>query len=191
MAPVTRNQKIRTQMTISAETNSANLELADVERDQWARFKGRLRTNVGEDFYTSWFARMDLERIHDDCVHMTVPTKFLKSWIQAHYADRVLSCWQSEVPEVKRVELSVRTALRSVAERADVRLGRRDNRPALRVAHPPQKGHVVEARVWVARVDRHWVAVAFVCGRNTIWASVLCRRAVTINAVWCCAIVLT
>lgn len=44
-------------MTISAETTSANLELADVERDQWARFKGRLRTNVGEDFYTSWFAR--------------------------------------------------------------------------------------------------------------------------------------
>lgn len=36
---------------------------------------------------------MDLERIHDDCVHMTVPTKFLKSWIQAHYADRVLACW--------------------------------------------------------------------------------------------------
>ncbi|MFX5903558.1 DnaA N-terminal domain-containing protein, partial [Acinetobacter baumannii] len=86
------------QMTISAESIPAGIELADIERDQWARFKGRLRTNVGEDFYTSWFARMDLERIHDDCVHMTVPTKFLKSWIQAHYADRVLACWQSEAP---------------------------------------------------------------------------------------------
>ncbi|MBN9580820.1 MAG: chromosomal replication initiator protein DnaA [Afipia sp.] len=91
------------------------------EQDHWARFKGRLRSNVGEDFYTSWFARMDLERIHDDCVHMTVPTKFLKSWIQAHYADRVLSCWQSEMPEVKRVELSVRTALRSPAPARDAR----------------------------------------------------------------------
>jgi hypothetical protein len=40
MAPTTSKQKIRPQMTISTETNSANLELADVERDQWARFKG-------------------------------------------------------------------------------------------------------------------------------------------------------
>ena len=108
-------------MTISAQTIPASIELADTERNQWARFKDRLRTNVGEDFYTSWFARMDLERIHDDCVHMTVPTKFLKSWIQAHYADRVLSCWQSEIPDVKRVELTVRTAMRCAPPVKDIK----------------------------------------------------------------------
>lgn len=131
MAGPELNQKIRTQMTISAETISAGIELADIERDQWARFKGRLRTNVGEDFYTSWFARMDLERIHDDCVHMTVPTKFLKSWIQAHYADRVLSCWQSEAPSVKRVELTVRTAMRCAAPVKDAKAPLDQRRPEL------------------------------------------------------------
>ena len=123
-------QKITSQMTLSAQSVSANVELADTERDQWARFKDRLRTNVGEDFYSSWFARMDLERIQDDCVHMTVPTKFLKSWIQTHYTDRVLACWQAEVPDIKRIELTVRTALRSAAPVKDTRLPPQDPRRA-------------------------------------------------------------
>ena len=86
--------------------------MANAEQDRWSRVKGRLRTSVGEDVYTSWFARMDLESVHDESVHLSVPTRFLKSWIQAHYAERVLSCWQAEMPEVHRIDLSVRTAMR-------------------------------------------------------------------------------
>ena len=74
--------------------------MTNTEQDRWSRVKGRLRTSVGEDVYTSWFARMDLEGVQDESVHLSVPTRFLKSWIQAHYADRVLTCWQAEMPEV-------------------------------------------------------------------------------------------
>jgi chromosomal replication initiator protein len=86
-----------------------------MEQDRWSRVKGRLRTSVGEDVYTSWFARMDLEGVQDESVHLSVPTRFLKSWIQAHYADRVLTCWQAEMPEVHRIDLTVRTAMRSAS----------------------------------------------------------------------------
>ena len=48
-------------------------------------------------------------------MHLSVPTRFLKSWIQAHYADRVLTCWQAEMPEVHRIDLTVRTAMRCAA----------------------------------------------------------------------------
>ena len=27
---------------------------------------------------------------------LSVPTRFLKSWIQSHYSERVLACWQAE-----------------------------------------------------------------------------------------------
>ena len=82
------------------------------EQERWSRVKGRLRTSVGEDVYTSWFARMDLEGVQRESARLSVPTTFLKSWIQAHYADRVLTCFQAEMPEVHRIELSVRTAMR-------------------------------------------------------------------------------
>ena len=96
--------------------------MTNTEQDRWSRVKGRLRTSVGEDVYTSWFARMDLEGVQDESVHLSVPTRFLKSWIQAHYADRVLSCWQAEMPEVHRIDLTVRTAMRCAAPAKEVPL---------------------------------------------------------------------
>lgn len=84
-------------------------------QESWSRVKGRLRSSVGEDVYASWFARMDLEGVQAESVHLSVPTRFLKSWIQAHYAERVLSCWQAEMPEVHRIDLTVRSAMRCVA----------------------------------------------------------------------------
>jgi chromosomal replication initiator protein len=107
--------------------------MTNSEQDRWSRVKGRLRTSVGEDVYTSWFARMDLEAVQDESVHLSVPTRFLKSWIQAHYAERVLSCWQAEMPEVHRIDLTVRTAMRSAmpaAKEAPVMLEARRVEPA-------------------------------------------------------------
>ena len=69
--------------------------MTNMEQDRWSRVKGRLRSSVGEDVYTSWFARMDLESVQPESVRLSVPTRFLKSWIQAHYAERVLTCWQA------------------------------------------------------------------------------------------------
>ena len=86
------------------------------DQECWTRVKKRLRTEVGDDIFSSWFARMDLATIEADTVRFSVPTRFLKSWIQGHYLDRVLACWQSERPGVQRVELAVRSAvLRTVA----------------------------------------------------------------------------
>ena len=59
---------------------------------------------------------MDLEGVQDESVRLSVPTRFLKSWIQAHYAERVLSCWQAEMPEVHRIDLTVRSAVRPVVQ---------------------------------------------------------------------------
>ena len=112
--------------------------MTNTEQDRWSRVKGRLRSSVGEDVYTSWFARMDLESVQQQSVHLSVPTRFLKSWIQAHYAERVLTCWQAEMPEVHRIDLTVRTAMRcaapakeSLAPADQRRTERPDGRPAL------------------------------------------------------------
>ncbi len=107
--------------------------MTNTEQDRWSRVKGRLRSSVGEDVYSSWFARMDLESLQQESVHLSVPTRFLKSWIQTHYADRVLSCWQAEMPEVHRIDLTVRSAARCAAPVRDTHAApvepRRDDQP--------------------------------------------------------------
>jgi chromosomal replication initiator protein len=81
------------------------------DQERWLRVKERLRVEVGDEIFQSWFARLDLDRIADGAAYLTVPTRFLKSWIQSHYLDRVLACLQGEEPSWKKVELAVRSAV--------------------------------------------------------------------------------
>ncbi|HZQ13952.1 MAG TPA: chromosomal replication initiator protein DnaA [Pseudolabrys sp.] len=85
--------------------------MSTADNESWSKVKERLRAEVGDDVYSSWFARMDLEAIEDGGVRLSVPTRFLKSWIQSHYAERVLACWQAENGAITRVELIVRSAV--------------------------------------------------------------------------------
>ncbi|MCX5567849.1 MULTISPECIES: chromosomal replication initiator protein DnaA [Kaistia] len=81
----------------------------------WERVKTRLRTELGEDVFSSWFARVEFEGADGASVNLSVPTRFLKSWIQSHYFDKLLGLWTAEVDSVRRVELVVRGAVRARA----------------------------------------------------------------------------
>jgi len=59
--------------------------------EAWQRVCRRLRAEVGEDVFNSWFGRLELDEIYDDVARLSVPTKFLKSWIQSHYTDRIVT----------------------------------------------------------------------------------------------------
>jgi chromosomal replication initiator protein len=88
--------------------------MTNMDQERWVRVRERLRAEVGDDVYSSWFARMELDGSEGDTVKLSVPTRFLKSWIQSHYAERVLACWQAEDADCLRIELTVRSALRTV-----------------------------------------------------------------------------
>jgi len=85
------------------------MNLPDQER--WLRVKQRLRAEVGEEVFKSWFAAMDLCGVEGDMVRLSVPTRFLKSWVQSHYADKLLACWKAELPSARRIDLAVRSAV--------------------------------------------------------------------------------
>jgi chromosomal replication initiator protein len=77
----------------------------------WARVKARLRVEVGDDVFTSWFARLELEGVDvDGTVRLSVPTRFLKSWVETQYGDRIVRVFNAEMPCIQRIALSLRTA---------------------------------------------------------------------------------
>ncbi|QFR31619.1 chromosomal replication initiator protein DnaA [Ancylobacter sp. TS-1] len=79
-------------------------------RQTWDRIRRRLRAEIGEEVYTSWFPRLELDGINGGTARLSVPTRFLKTWIQQHYIDRLTALWQEEA-SADRVELVVRTAV--------------------------------------------------------------------------------
>ena len=85
--------------------------MMSTDQQRWTRVRDRLRAEVGDDIYSSWFARMELDGNEGDTVKLSVPTRFLKSWIQSHYAERVLACWQAEDSGCSRIELTVRSSV--------------------------------------------------------------------------------
>jgi chromosomal replication initiator protein len=91
-------------------------DMTSTDQERWQRVKNRLRSEVGDDVFTSWFARMELDAVDKGAVRLSVPTRFLRNWIQSHYSEKVLSNWQAEDPSITRLELSVRSAtMRPVA----------------------------------------------------------------------------
>ncbi len=81
----------------------------------WRKASERLRAEFGDDVYASWFARLVLDRIEDGVAHLTVPTRFLKSWIQSHYADRIAAVFGEERSDVTRIALGLRVAAPKLA----------------------------------------------------------------------------
>ena len=74
----------------------------------WTRVRTILRSSVGEDVFTSWFARLELEEIVDGLAHLSVPTRFLCSWVQSNYAERILETFKRESDQVERLHFTVR-----------------------------------------------------------------------------------
>ncbi len=72
------------------------------------RIRAMLKAQLGEDIYSSWFHSMEIDRVDDAAVQVSVPVKFLRNWIAGHYSDELLACCRKEFPGIERVDVVVR-----------------------------------------------------------------------------------
>jgi chromosomal replication initiator protein len=83
----------------------SNLEI----KRSWDRIAQRLRAEMGEDLYSSWFARMEPEEWADRRLAVSVPTRFLRNWIETHYQSRLHKISESELGPIDAIQVRVRT----------------------------------------------------------------------------------
>ena len=81
----------------------------DVLKQKWDRVALRLRAELGEDLYSSWFARMEIEDCADGRLAVSVPTRFLKSWIETHYVSKLQKIGEGELGAIDAIQVRVRT----------------------------------------------------------------------------------
>jgi len=91
---------------MNLQPKSAN---PDLDR-QWSQVQGMLRAEFGETTYRTWLAPLQLSGLEGDRVLLAVPTRFLRDWIAAHYADRIRALWHRLNPAVAGVALVVASA---------------------------------------------------------------------------------
>jgi chromosomal replication initiator protein len=74
----------------------------------WPRIRAMLRARLGEDVFSTWFNTLELDAREGGTVRFSVPVKFLRNWIQSHYADDLLACARHEFKDVEHVEVTLR-----------------------------------------------------------------------------------
>ena len=72
---------------------------------QWARIRSRLRAEYGEAAYRSWLKPLTLSGSSDDVVQLSVPTRFMRDWVEAQYGERLVALWTHENATIKNVDI--------------------------------------------------------------------------------------
>jgi len=85
------------------------------------KVRAMLRAQLGEEIYSSWFKSLEFEDFDGRVVKVSVPVKFVRNWIQEHYAERLLHCSRVEFATAERVEVVWRQPGVSVQRPADTR----------------------------------------------------------------------
>lgn len=78
--------------------------------EQWQRVSGLLRTEIGEAAYQSWVKPMTVREVTDGEVRISVPTRFMRDWVVAHYKDKLAELWLAEDADVTDVNFYVQSS---------------------------------------------------------------------------------
>ncbi|MGI9412027.1 MAG: chromosomal replication initiator protein DnaA [Hyphomicrobiales bacterium] len=158
-------------------------------KERWIKVAHRLRVELGDDLFSSWFARMEPEGRVETTMVVSVPTRFLRNWIQSHYVERLLKLCNEELGAVDRVDIRVRprgkpkasmlapnTIAARVVDTGTV-LPRRNGNGASRPVTAAQKSAGTEARTQCAPLDHGLTFDTFVVGKSNMLAHAACVRA--------------
>jgi chromosomal replication initiator protein len=80
------------------------------------RVKAQLKARLGQDVYSSWFGRMKVAEASRGLVRLSVPTAFLRQWINSHYVDLISELWKQGDPSTLKLEIVVRSATRAAIQ---------------------------------------------------------------------------
>lgn len=84
-----------------------NETTSDLHKDNWRQVCESLRSEIGEAAYQSWVKPMTIRAVADGAVRVSVPTRFMRDWVVAHYVDRLGALWSAIDGAIDCVEISI------------------------------------------------------------------------------------
>ncbi len=158
-----------------------NDEAATLER-QWHRVKSRLRAELGEATFNSWFKALTVQGKTKSRVTLQVPTRFVRSWIEAHYLTRILDYWKSEDAAVKRIDIDLQPEWSPPAPQTRVqkappsRLPQMTERRTVAPPLPSAEGRKAIRHDMGAPLDPRFTFDNFIVGKSNELAHAAARR---------------
>jgi len=85
----------------------------------WAHVRARLRQEYGEAEFKSWLKPLTLVGVEDGVLRVGVTTRFMRDWIQGHYAERIGGLWKDEGGDVDTVDILIANPRKTAALKAE------------------------------------------------------------------------
>ena len=74
---------------------------------RWTRIRGLLRAEVGDSAYKSWLKPLSLVEFSGGVVRLSVPTRFMRDWIENHFGHRISELWLEGDSLISKVDIFV------------------------------------------------------------------------------------
>lgn len=75
--------------------------------DLWQTVHRGMRQEFGEAIFRSWLKPLSLQAYYHGTMEVSVPTRFMRDWIQNHYAERILEMCKEKNNDVKKLQIVV------------------------------------------------------------------------------------
>jgi chromosomal replication initiator protein len=122
---------------------------SDKAQQVFERVMAQLKVKLGGEAFSSWFGRMKLDDHSKGIVRLSVPTAFLRAWINNHYVNTINDLWAKEDDSLLKLEVVVRSSTRPSTRPVAEPEGQQARRPA----RPEPAGMPISAPV-AARSER-------------------------------------
>jgi len=157
-----------TAVDYAAESLKPSKEIISI----WKAVHKALRGEFGEAVFRSWLKPLTLQACYHGTLEVSVPTRFMKDWIQTHYSKRILEMCVEKHNEIKRLEIVVVQNAMPLEEEAGekAKKANENTKPAdqFEIASP---------------LDERFTFDSFVVGKPNALAHAAARRVVESSAV--------
>ncbi len=150
---------------------------------QWTEISEQLRAEIGEAAFQSWIKPITVREVEKATVRISVPTRFMRDWVLAHYADRLAELWRSRDADITDVDVSVQPDRYSSSNAEQSQQGR-DHAGIVRRASESSDLKKAESHDDIsAPLDPRFMFDNFVVGKPNEFAYAAARRVAEAEAV--------
>ena len=80
-------------------------------KTNWYSVLKKLNQEYGNEIYNSWIKNLKLKNLEGETLIFSVPSKFIRDWITAHYVDKIIFFLEEENHSIRRVKIIVEAVI--------------------------------------------------------------------------------
>ncbi|PCI00236.1 MAG: chromosomal replication initiator protein DnaA [Alphaproteobacteria bacterium] len=141
--------------------------------EAWNVVYQSMRTTFGEAVFRSWLKPMALQAYYQGTMEISVPTRFMRDWIQGNYQDQILELCQKQHATIERLQFVVQVQSQIQPEAMQAKASKEQaNQNATLSSETPKEDSLS------APLDPRFTFETFVVGDPNAFAHAACRRVI-------------